>query len=147
MLLKEVGIDYYAKKMVKEVTFGGISNKSLGYDKEAGFFIADSGELDAFGKSIGFQNFDVIKKWNGKPLTLDNINEVFGEFFNAAKPNLAFTVTVARGKEQKEEVLNAKVIEVDVEKEHVLELTPNPSLTQLEFRRWWLGDKTIMAKP
>ncbi len=144
-LLEEVGINYFPKKMVKEVTFGGLE-KSLGYDKDFGFFIAKTDDLDAFGKTIGFKPFDIIKKWDGKDLTPENIDMVLGTFMNKAKPDQAFTVTVARGKEQKEEVLSAKIIQVEVEKLHILELAEKPTAQQLEQRKWWLGDKVIMEE-
>lgn len=133
-----VGIDFYPKKMVKETTIGGL-DKALGFDMGNGFFIKDIDALDEFGKSIGFQKDDGIKAWDGKEITMETVDQTLGSFFNAAKPNQAFTVTILR--EGKEKTLNAKVLQVGVEKEYVLELSPNPTAEQLQLRKWWLGDQ------
>jgi predicted metalloprotease with PDZ domain len=140
-LLQEVGIDYFAKKMGKETTIGGL-DKALGYDMGNGFFIKTPEAFDDFGKSIGFLKDDMIKKWDGKDLNLESVDNVLNGFFSTAKPDQPFTVTIVR--EGKEMELKAKLIQADVEKEHVLELTPNPTPAQLELRTWWLGDKTVM---
>ena len=136
-----VGIDYYAKHQVKDLTIGGLE-KCLGFDPATKqFFVATEDNFDDFGDSIGFKEKDVLLQWNGIDLTMDTIDEAIGGFAQKMKAGMPFTVTVQR--DGKPLTLKAVVKPVLVEKEHVLELTPNPTPAQLELRNWWLGDKVV----
>ena len=139
--LAKAGIQYYDKKMVKDISlFGGNINKFIGVDySRKKFKISSAKSLDAFGRDmIGFQKGDLIKSWDGQELTLENINEVLGAYAATAKEGNNLTVVVIRnGKEIK---LSTEITPIDVEKEHVIMLSENPSEEQLALRKAWLGD-------
>ena len=140
--LRQVGIEYSRSKMVKDMTSGGIE-KVLDLDRNTKqFFIKTTEPLDDFGKSIGFKENDVLKKWDGKVLDLESINEVLGGFFGGMIEGLPFTVDIER--DGKPMQLKASVTKSNIMKDYVLELAPNPTPAQLELRKHWLGDKTVM---
>ena len=135
-LFGEAGLDYYAKKKVKDLTAGGL-DKSIGLDqKTMGFFIKDASGLDAAGKAWGLKEGDVLKKWDGRDLNMETINEVLGGFFNGAKADKPFTISVERDGKPVE--LATKVVLVEVEKEHILEWAEKPAAAQQQLRDWWL---------
>jgi predicted metalloprotease with PDZ domain len=141
--LRQVGIDYSRSKMVKDLTTGGIEKGVLDFNRSSGsFFIKDTKNLDDFGKSIGFKEGDILKKWDGKDLNIESINEVLGGFFGGMIEGLPFTIDVER--DGKPVQLKGTVTKSNVMKDYVLELTPNPTPAQLELRKQWLGDKTVM---
>ncbi len=136
-LLAELGVEYAPKKMVKEITLGGLE-KSIGVDYDSGeFFIADPNMLDEFGQTIGFKANDQLRSWNGQEMNFQNVNEVLSGFIFSAKAGDDFSVTVLRG--GKEERLTTKVIEASVEKEHVFNIAENPTTRQEKLRISWIG--------
>jgi S1-C subfamily serine protease len=87
---------------------------------------------------IGFKEGDVITKWNGNDLNLQNVNEILGLYANTAKEGDDLKITVLRGDEEIE--LATTIQAIDVEKENVI--LPNEKATeaQLNLRKAWLGD-------
>ena len=140
--LRQVGIEYSRSKMVKDLSSGGLE-RVFDLDRTAGiFFIKTTEPLDDFGKSIGFKEKDVVKKWDGKDLNLETINDVLGGFFGGMIEGLPFTVDIER--DGKPMQLKATVQKANVMKDYILELTPNPTPAQLELRKYWLGGNTVM---
>ena len=135
-LLADAGISYFPKKMVKEMTLGGLE-KSLGFDGK-GFFIANANNLDSFGKSFGFKTGDKLVAWNDKELSMETIDGVLGGFMSTVKEGDAVKVTVER--EDKNVDLTTKVIKAEVEKEYVFETNAAATAEQLAFRKQWLGE-------
>jgi predicted metalloprotease with PDZ domain len=139
--LAKVGIQYYDKKMVKDISlFGGDINKYIGVDYGKKMFkIGSAAGLDAFGRDmIGFKEGDYIQSWDGKALTFENINEVLGGYASTAKEGKELTIVVIRDGEEVE--LTTIITPIDVEKEHVILVSENPTEAQLELRKAWLGD-------
>jgi predicted metalloprotease with PDZ domain len=139
--LAETGLQYYDKKMVKDISlFGGDINAYLGVDyARMRLKIESENGLDDFGsKMIGFKEGDVITKWNGNDLNLQNVNEILGLYANTAKEGDDLKITVLRGDEEIE--LATTIQAIDVEKENVI--LPNEKATeaQLNLRKAWLGD-------
>jgi predicted metalloprotease with PDZ domain len=145
--LAKAGIQYFDKKMVKDISiFGGDINKYLGVDYgKKQFKIGSEIGLDAFGKDmIGFKKDDYIISWNGEALTFDNINEVLGGYATKIKKGDDLTITVMRDGEEVE--LSTKITPIDIEKEHVILMSENPTEAQLKLRKAWLGDYKMKSE-
>ncbi len=137
-LLAEAGVEYAATKMKKEKTLGGLEN-ALGFDyKTMSFLMEDATKLEDFGKTIGFKNGDLIKAWNGKPLTSQNINQVITDFMINVEEDDDFTIQIERDKEEME--LKATYQLADVEVKHAFSLIEAPSKAQTALRKAWLGE-------
>ncbi len=144
--LSEVGVLYYSKKMVDDISlFGGEANKYLGVDYSRMMFkIGNADGLDAFGRdNIGLKEGDVIKSWNGELLTFDNVNEVLGKYAGSAKEGDLLNIVVIR--DGKEIVLSTIIQPILVEKEHVILLSENSTEAQSKLRKAWLGNYKMKA--
>ncbi len=145
-LLAKTGIQYYDKKESADISmFGGNINKYIGYQfAESKFYIKDGSGLDEFGTTyIGFKEGDVIEKWNGEALTIESINKVLGVYAGTVKEGADLKISIIRNGEKMD--LETKITPVMVEKEHVLELSENPTEGQLKLRKAWLGDYKTKA--
>jgi predicted metalloprotease with PDZ domain len=144
-IFKDVGINYYPSKMKKVLSpLGGLSPKSVGFDGKQ-FFISSEEGLDDFAlKSIGLKKGDVLTKWNGTDLNVQNINQTIGGYAQTVKEGDELAITVLR--EGKELELKTKVEKIDKLVEYVLELNPNATKKQLKLRKAWLGDYKTAAE-
>jgi predicted metalloprotease with PDZ domain len=142
--LTKAGLQYYPKKMVKDISlFGGDINKYLGVDYGKKMLkISNAAGLDNFGRDmIGFQQGDLLQSWGGKVLTFENVNEVLGGYASTAKEGKELTIIVIRDGEEVE--LSTTITPIDIEKKHVILLSENPTEAQLKLRKAWLGDYKI----
>ena len=138
-IFKSVGIQYSAKKTVKDLSpLGGIGPKNIGFNG-TDFFVASEEGLNPFAtEKIGLKEGDKLLKWNGEALNVQNINQVISLYVQNVKEGDDLSITVSR--DGKEVELKTKVEKVNIEKEHVLELNPTASKKQLKLRKAWLGD-------
>ena len=139
--LTEAGLQYYDKKMVKDISlFGGDINTFLGVDyARMRLKIENAKGLDQFGSEmIGFKKGDVITKWNENDLNLQNVNEILGLYANTVKEGDELKITVLRNDEEVE--LSTTLQAIDVEKENVILPAETATEAQLKLRKAWLGD-------
>jgi hypothetical protein len=144
-LVAQMGIVYKAKGMVEEMSPFGIDvNGGLTFNTEQALLQILGRGIDPFGKEImGYQPDDLLYKWNGTELTMQNIQVVLTEHAVSMEEGKELVVTVMRkNKEEKyEEVeLKGKMQKMPVEVEHTFELQKNPTKKQIEMRKSWLGD-------
>ncbi|WP_420581756.1 peptidase M61 [Reichenbachiella sp.] len=137
-----VGVDYVASEMRKEMNMG-LTQGSYGYNPETSrVFIANADVLNAFGKSLGLKNGDVLVGINGKEIPLSGIGAFFQEVREEMKVGNQMTYTVMRqgedGSESKVD-LSTEIVEVDVEYTHILSLSEEPTEAQLAVRNGWLS--------
>ncbi len=146
-IFKIVGINYYPKRTKKMLSpIGGLGQKSIGFDG-TNFFVRSGDGLDDFAtKNLGLKVGDKILKWGGEDLNIQNINQIIGTYMQSVKEGDTLAMTVFR--DGKEVELSTKVVKIDKDVEHVLELNPNASKKQLKLRKAWLGDyKTEADQP
>ncbi len=137
-LLATAGVEYAESKMVKQVTLGGLE-KSIGLDPGTSkFYLQNIDGLDAFGKTLGFKEGDIIEKWNGKMLNLETINPVLGTFVTTAKAGDPLSIIVTRA--NKEVELAGEVGTMEVEMKHFFNLVEKPTSEQMKVRKTWIGD-------
>jgi len=141
--VKPFGLEYFDEAAVDEVSpLGGIENGVLKKDSLERFFISQYEKLDKFGKEgIGFQQDDVILKWDGKAFTLNTASAVLFSYMGTVKAGDDLSITVLRKNdagEEKELELNLKVTTIPINKKHVFKFTENPTEEQLRMRNRWL---------
>lgn len=130
------GIDYLKKKTVKTVNLG-----SIGINQEKGQLVVDAAGVNEFGKKMGYQTGDELISINGNKVNKDNIDLMIRKFNANAKEGDTLTVEVMRrtGKKKVLTKLSQTVFKSDRVIEHVLEINPNPTPSQLEMRKAWWG--------
>lgn len=141
--VKPFGVEYFLEASVDEVSpLGGIENGVIRKDSLDRFFISKYDKLDAFGKeSIGFQQDDVILKWDGKSFTLNTASAVLFSYMGSVKAGDNLSITILRKNdagEEKEIELNIEVVKIPITKKHVFKLMENPTEEQLRMRNRWL---------
>lgn len=141
--VKPFGVEYFLEAPVDEVSpLGGIENGVIRKDSLERFFISKYEKLDAFGKEgIGFQQDDVILKWDGKPFTLNTASAVLFSYMGSVKAGDNLSITILRKNEageEKEIELNIEVVKIPINKKHVFKLMENPTEEQLRMRNRWL---------
>jgi predicted metalloprotease with PDZ domain len=143
-IFEQVGITYYAEKTVLQLSpMGGLGPKSIGFDGE-NFIITSLDGMDDFAtKNLGFQRGDKLLKWNGVDLMTGNINQVIGTYMQSVQENDKLTITVGRG--GKEVDLSSDVVKISKLTQHVLELNPKATASQIQLRKAWLGGYKMEA--
>ncbi|MGZ4117262.1 MAG: M61 family metallopeptidase, partial [Bacteroidia bacterium] len=140
-ILALVGIDYGGGSGVKEISFGGVS---IGQNPATNkLMIVNTGQMDDFGKALGYKEYDELVKFNGKEITLKNTQEVIGDYLTKAKEGDVLKIVVRRKKTEtskaKKVKLKATVVAVAPFKKVKLALADNPTTEQLKIRSSWIG--------
>lgn len=135
------GVEFGGQPKEKEITLGGIS---IGLNAANNHLvIVNTGQMDDFGKAMGYKENDEIVKFNGKKLTLENAQTVIGNYMSKVKEGDQLKMTVLRKKTEtskaKKTKLHATVFAVIPSRRSNLMLTPNPTDRQLMVRNAWIG--------
>ncbi|GAB3195341.1 putative metalloprotease with PDZ domain [Pontibacter aydingkolensis] len=139
---RKVGIIYQPKATETIISYGGFTP---GFDQETSrIIVAETADMDAFGRQMGFQNEDQLLKFNGTDITPANIRELIGVELQQMKPGEEITITVGRKNKRgkvKEKKLKGKVVATERQAIHVL--TPDPSATEQQkaLRAAWLNSE------
>jgi predicted metalloprotease with PDZ domain len=140
-VLESAGYYYFKEKTVSGFTLGGIE---LGINPETGRLTAwETHNMDKFGKKIGFKAGDEFFKVNGQELTMDNLENIFTQFFANLKEGdwVEFQLIRPKGKKGKTQIISrkAKMVFVEYPEQHVIEAIQNPSPAQIQVRKAWLN--------
>ncbi len=140
-LMEMVGILYVDEYEAQRLTIG---NVDLGYNFETSRLrIEDVSEMDDFGKALGWEEGDEIIEFNGQEITLQNVQQIIGEFYQNTRVGDKLTMLVARPKgeegEYKEVKLKGKAQMTSYSDVHLLQPMQNPTAAQLEMRKKWLN--------
>lgn len=137
---RKVGILYQPKGQQEIISYGSFAP---GYDEETGKIkVADTTDMDAFGRKIGFQNNDLLLAFNGTEITPANIRQLISEDLQNMKPGEKLTFTVGRLNEKgemKEKKLKGRATAIKREQQHLLKPDPMATPEQLQLRNAWLG--------
>ncbi|MGE0561617.1 MAG: peptidase M61 [Flavobacteriales bacterium] len=140
-LLNKVGITYKTNVIVKEVSMGGAS---MSYNEEIDkIYVVDTGNMDEFGKSLGYKNNDIINSINGVAITADNIKDEMARLKKTLKEGDKIEVIVSReikGK-SKNVTLKSKAMLVEKTKKYFMEFNPSATPEQLALQKAWLNTK------
>ncbi|MDX5419029.1 MAG: peptidase M61 [Hymenobacteraceae bacterium] len=140
-LFLKVGVNYEPVSVQLVNSYGGFVP---GYDQEADkITVAETNEMDEFGKQMGFREGDQLLAFNGKEITPLNIREIIGEELQEAKPGSKIEITVGRKDKKgvvKPKKLTGKVTQLKREILHVLEPVEQPTEQQQKLRAAWLNE-------
>lgn len=136
---KKVGVIFKKDAVVKEISLGGVM---LSFNPESQrLFIADMGNADEFGKSLGYKTNDEIVSINGEKIDIANVQEQMKNYRKNTKPGDKVEIVVARKENGsfKEKKLKAKAIIVEKKKRFMVKFDENATSQQLATRKAWLG--------
>lgn len=140
-----VGITYEPVATREIVSYGGFAP---GFDEETGKIkVADTADMDAFGRKIGFKTGDLLLKLNGNEITPQNIRELLSDTLQSIKAGEKVSFVVGRKNDSgdiKEKKLKGKATVIRRQQQHVLKVNPAATPQQIETRNAWLGKN---AKP
>ncbi|MBC5992683.1 M61 family metallopeptidase [Pontibacter cellulosilyticus] len=139
---RKVGIIYEPVATQTIVSYGGFTP---GFDRDNNkIIVAETSEMDAFGKQMGFKEGDQLLKFNGTNITPDNIRDLIADTLQAMKPGEPITITVGRKNKRgkiKETKLKGTITPIERQAIHVLEPDPNATQQQKALRAAWLNEE------
>lgn len=138
--LAKAGLQFEPGRKDKEISLGHISFSVNESDNR--LIIQSIDQMNYFGQQMGYQEGDIIYKFDGVEIDIENYEEEFMAFSDRHEVGDKITAVVIRtdknGKEKKLK-LKANAMSVDVEIQPSLALMDNPSEQQLALRKAWLN--------
>lgn len=138
-ILGWAGISYSPESNNMVITAGKFA-PSVNDNQE--IYIADTDEMNDFGKDLGLKEGDILLEWNGSEVSIESFQNIIQSFYNNTEAGDKITVLVRRevkGK-TKEVKLKAKARKVKSSQRHQLEVIENPSPEQQKIKAFWLGE-------
>jgi predicted metalloprotease with PDZ domain len=139
-VFKMVGLDLIKERETETVTLGGFG---IGYSEESKrLTVIDVSNVDAFGKQFKYKVGDELYSFNNRLLTIENAQEVIGDFMGKTKVGDKLVVEVYRKDKKgnnKLKSLKGKVKKVKVIEENIIDIAKEPTDKQITARRTWLG--------
>jgi len=135
----KVGLIYDKEKTYSNFSIGGFD---VGYNEETQrLIIVDVKSVDSFGKAMGYKMGDEILSLNGKVITIENIKDVFGDFFTTVKEGDLVKVEVMRPKRKKNKYkkveLSAKARKVEMKEYNAVNVKiPLSEKEKVTFKGW-----------
>jgi predicted metalloprotease with PDZ domain len=137
---KMVGLELIPKREVETVTLGGMG---LGFnDSTKRLVIIDLASVDEFGKQFKYKVGDELYSFNNRLLTLENLQEVIGDFMSKTKVGDKLAIEVYRKDKKgksKLKKLSGKVKMVKVVENNIIDIVKEPTEKQIVARRAWLN--------
>lgn len=146
--LQKVGVAFEQEPETKVASLGKV-NFAFNQD-EGRIEIAGTGNMNAFGKNLGFQQGDLLLRLQGKDVTPATAQNVIENYAANTKEGETVEVVVGRKNsagEYEEVSLTAPALLVSTPGKAVLNFAENPSYEQLKLRNQWLQAKPVTAKP
>jgi predicted metalloprotease with PDZ domain len=141
-VFKMVGLDLIKQRETESVTLGGFG---VGYSEESKrLTVIDVSNVDVFGKQFKYKVGDELYSFNNRLLTIENAQEVIGDFMGKTKVGDKLVVEVYRKDKKgnfKLKALKGKVKKVKVMEENIIDIAKDPTDKQITARRTWLGIK------
>ena len=129
----EIGVS-----MVEPLEYKGYSlgSPALGYNPDSKrIYVADIGNVNAFGKKLGYQVGDQFLSINGEMMPESGFHQYFQNITNTMKEGQQLNILVERDGEQIP--LTATIEKVKLTKPAELKIIENPTEEQLSFRKIW----------
>lgn len=141
---EKAGLIYEKQGVFYDYSFG-LTDSNLGVDMERDvLYIQNEEQLDAFGKTLGYQDGDIIVGFNGTkiPDLGPAVMQYLQETLMSLEEGKEFSVTVLRSVEDGEEeeiILKAPAAKVERIVPHAVRPMEDISDEQWTVRRTWLG--------
>ena len=137
-ILGWAGISYSPENDQMVITAGKFTP---GLNEKEEIYVADTDNLNDFGKDLDLRDGDILLAWNGKEITLETFSDVLDSYYRETEAGDKVTVMVRRevkGK-TKEVKLKAKAKKVKSSQKHMLTEIENLSSEQQKIKALWLG--------
>jgi len=135
------GVDYIPVETYTDFSLGGLALTPT----TDGMVQVGVKDLNSFGKSLGYQEGDILVSFNDSLVNFENLNSRIEQLFkNMVKEGDMLTVTIKRNNEIKK--LQGTVIKVPKKRRHLLKFNPTPTAEQLRIRNTWLNNHTATIK-
>lgn len=141
-LLAEAGIQYEESMEVRTLTLGNLDLRPN--EDTTRLMIANTEEMNDFGRDLGFMEGDVIINFNGTDLTLDNVIEAIDAYKTEVEEGDKIRVTVLRENDKgkvKKKKLKARAQAVSVQSDYVFRYKEDTTDRQKLIRNAWLSGK------
>jgi len=144
-LMAEMGIEYQEKGVVKELSMFGFSpNTGITFNFAKKMIELRTDGIDPFGRDIlGFKGGDLLYKWQGSELSMENLQGVLTQHAMTAKEGKELAVTVLRKNsdgDYEEVELKGALATVPTHVEHFFAVKKDASDQQMKLRKAWLGN-------
>jgi predicted metalloprotease with PDZ domain len=141
-LFEKVGIIYEKEGLERRQTLGRFS---LGYDAKTNrLTVADTDNMNAFGKKMGFKKGDQLLQINGEDLNAETAAQLLEKHVKSAPEGSRIIVLVNRPNAKgvfKPVKLRGTLVKTLEKTENRLELDPNATPAQKQLREAWLFSK------
>ena len=140
-IFARIGVNFMKEEEGLEFSLG---NPELDYDESTKrLYIANTKELDAFGKAMGYRKGDQISKLNGKEMTLENVRDLITEYYETISEGSIVTMEVYRPGWRKSvlkvKTLSAKAQKIKVVRKNQISLMPDITDKQKQTMRSWVN--------
>ncbi|MEO9967681.1 MAG: peptidase M61 [Reichenbachiella sp.] len=139
-IFKKVGIRYERERKETELTMGHINFSVDGIDNR--LMIQSVSFMNNFGKQMGYQKGDIIYKFDGIEIDIENYEEEFAAFTQRHQVGDEIKAVVLRVNDKnklKKVKLSAEAEEIKKSIEAVLRPVDNPTQEQLALRKAWIN--------
>jgi predicted metalloprotease with PDZ domain len=140
--LAYAGIEFSKGGTIESIDLG-ISFESIGYDeKNDYFYIISDNDLTTTGKSMGLKAGDIIRRINGKELSMKTMMQLLSELYATSKPADNLQIEVSRPEKKgklKNKLFKGKVGKATMDKGLGLSVMQNLTEKQLKIRNAWVG--------
>lgn len=139
-VLEKVGVIFKPARTEKELSLGHLSFSVNESDNR--LIIQSIDQMNFFGKEMGYREGDIIYKFDGVEIDIENYEEEFLAFTDRHQVGDKIQAIVLRSNEKgklKKVKLKAEAIEIDRKFEASMTLSDTPSATQLELRKAWVN--------
>lgn len=137
--LEKVGVLFVPARTEKELSLGHLSFSVNESDNR--LIIQSIDQMNIFGKEMGYELGDIIYKFDGVEIDIENYEEEFLAFTDRHQVGDKIQAVVFRTDEKgklRKIKLNARAIEIDRKMEATMMLSVNPSEAQLQLRKAWI---------
>ncbi|MEP3386900.1 MAG: peptidase M61 [Reichenbachiella sp.] len=139
-VLEKVGVAFERARTEKELSLGHLSFSVNESDNR--LIIQSIDQMNIFGKEMGYEVGDIIYKFDGVEIDIENYEEEFLAFTDRHQVGDKIQAIVLRSNEKgklKKVKLKAEAIEIDRKIESSVMLSDNPSEAQLKLRKAWIN--------
>ncbi|MDW3211601.1 MAG: peptidase M61 [Reichenbachiella sp.] len=139
-VLEKVGVAFERARTEKELSLGHLSFSVNESDNR--LIIQSIDQMNIFGKEMGYEVGDIIYKFDGVEIDIENYEEEFLAFTDRHQVGDKIQAIVLRSDEKgklKKVKLKAEAIEIDRKIESSVMLSDNPSEAQLKLRKAWIN--------
>ncbi len=138
-----MGVEYLPEGTVEELSrFGFSLNQGVTFNQQKMMLEIKVEGIDPMGEAMGLQGGDLLYKWNGEELSINNLQSVLVAH-NGVAEDYEFDITVLRlddEGEYQEVELSGKTQTVPINVKHVLRIQEEATPEQVQLRNAWLSD-------